>query len=202
MAAYFLSTLPLTLAAAEPCPFSIFLQPAIHCGTRVSASLTLVPAGYIGPGDAAPGGNFPLGQRVLAAQAVAQPDDHGLPLIQAVLHALAYPDAGLPGIQIVQHVVVHTDDVHQGEGAPVPVRLQRVRQGHLPLELFPAAEVHQNFIFNTPAGIGGKAHVLVRPEGGDALDEPDGADGDQVVLVVGLGVVFLKGLLQETNPPR
>lgn len=109
-------------------------------------SFTVAALGYIGPGDAALGGDFTLGQRVLSAQAVAQADDHGLPLVQAILYALPHPDTGLPGIQIVQHIVVHADDVHQGEGAAVPVCLQRVRQGYLPLELFPAAEVHQNFI--------------------------------------------------------
>ena len=50
MAVCFLSILPLILAAAEPCPFSIFLQSAIHCGTMVPTSLTLVPAGYIPTG--------------------------------------------------------------------------------------------------------------------------------------------------------
>ena len=50
--------------------------------------------------------------------------------------------------------------------------------------------MHQDLIFNTPAGIGGQPDVFVRLKGGDPLDEADGANGDQVVLVPGLGVVF------------
>ena len=60
----------------------------------------------------------------------------------------------------------------------------------------------QDSIFNTPGGIGGQAHVLIRFKGGDPFDKANSADRDQVVLVPGLSVIFFKGLLQETNPPR
>ena len=39
------------------------------------ASLTLVPAGYIGPGDTEGGGDLPLGQGDSTAQSIAQADD-------------------------------------------------------------------------------------------------------------------------------
>ena len=52
------------------------------------------------------------------------------------------------------------------------------------------AEIHQYFIFNTPAGIGSKPDLLIRLECGNALDQPDGSDGNQIVLVAIGGVIF------------
>ena len=72
---------------------------------------------YIGPADAALGGDLPLGTGRAAVQAVAQGDDLPLPVSQAGPDALAYLDAGVPGVQILQHGVVHRDHVHQGQGA-------------------------------------------------------------------------------------
>ena len=46
-------------------------------------------------------------------------------------------------------------------------------------------------IFNTPGRIGGKAGALIVGKSADRLDKTDGADGDQVILVVGGGVIFL-----------
>ena len=166
------------------------------------ASFTLAAAGYIGPGDAALGGDFPLGQGRPGIEPIAQGDHHGLPLVQALGDTPAHLGAGVSGVQLLQHVVIHLDGVQQREGIPVPVPVDGVGQGHLPLQLSLGAEVHQNFIFNAPGGIGGQADVLIRLEGADPLDQADGADGDQVVLVAVGGVVLLKGLLQETNPPR
>lgn len=129
------------------------------------------------------GGNLPLGERWLAIQAVPQGDDPGLPFGETLSHTPADLGAGVPGVQILQHVVFHADDIHQGEGAAVPVAVQGVREGDLSLELPLGAEVHQDFIFNAPAGIGGQPDIFIRFEGGDALDEPDGPNGDQVVLI-------------------
>ena len=65
------------------------------------------------------------------------------------------------------------------------------KEGRCPARHFPAFEPPgEDCIFNTAGGVGGQAHVPVRLEGGDALDEPDGADGDEIVLVARLGVVF------------
>ena len=59
------------------------------------------------------------------------------------------------------------------------------------LQLPLGAEVHQDLVFDTAGGIGGQAHVLVRLEGTDPLDQSDGADGDQIVLIpVGRIVLF------------
>ena len=110
------------------------------------ASFTLAAAGYIGPGDAALGGDFPLGQGRAGVESVAQGDDHGLPLVQALGHAPAHLGAGVPGIQLLQHIIVHADGIQKGQGVPIPVPVDGVGQGHLSLELPLGAEVHQDFI--------------------------------------------------------
>lgn len=45
-------------------------------------------------------------------------------------------------------------------------------------------------IFNAPAGVGSEPDIFIRLECGHPLDEPNGSDGDQIVLVAVGGVVF------------
>lgn len=99
------------------------------------ASLTLVPARYIAPADAALCGDLPLGLGRVVVQSIAADNDPALPVIQTGIHAAAHPPAGIPGVQVLQHGVVHSDDIHQRQRAPLPRRLQGVRQRDLPLQL-------------------------------------------------------------------
>ena len=154
------------------------------------ASFKLGAAEYIGPADAAPAGNFPLSLGQLIVQAVAQSDNHPLPRSQTGLDALTDLDAGVPSIQILQHVVVYRDHIHQRQGPSVPRRLQGVGEGYLTLELALRTKMHENLIFNAPAGIGGQPYIFIRLEGGDSLNQSNGPNGDQVVLISGLSVIF------------
>ena len=153
-------------------------------------------AGYIGPGDAAPGGDLPLGEGGAAVQAVAEGYDLPLPPVQAGLDAAAHPGAGILGIQVLQKGVVHPDGVHEGEGAPLPLPVQGVGERDLPLGLALGAEVHEHLIFDAAGGVGGQADLSVRTEGAHPLDEPDGANGNQVVLVA-VGSVVLLGRVKQ-----
>ena len=166
------------------------------------ASFTLAASLYIRPADPALGGDLPLGMRSLAAQPIAQGDDLSLPGRQAGLDALPHFFTGVPGVQFFQHIVIHRDYVHQGERVPVASRLQRLGERDLSLQLLLGPKMHQDLIFNTPAGIGGQPDVFVRLKGGDPLDEADGANGDQVVLVPGLGVVFFGRVKQKEEFSR
>ena len=166
------------------------------------ASFTLSASQYIGPGNPEGGGDFPLGQGDGAAQPVPQADDLRLPGGQTFPDELMEPERAVPVVDIVQHGVVHAHHVHQLEGVALLVCLNGVRQGDLPLELFLAAEVHENFIFNAAGGVGGQAGALLRVKAGDALDEADGADGDQVLLVGALGIVFLEQVKQKEEFAR
>ena len=56
-------------------------------------------------------------------------------------------------------------------------------------------------IFNTPCRICCKARALFRVESRDALDESNGADGDQVLLIGALGIVFLDDVGHQAQVP-
>ncbi|MNP69846.1 hypothetical protein D3C76_1659990 [compost metagenome] len=50
--------------------------------------------------------------------------------------------------------------------------------------------MHQDFVFNTTRGEGSQLRPLIRRKGFDGLDQPDGADGDQILQVLS-GIVEL-----------
>ena len=54
--------------------------------------------------------------------------------------------------------------------------------------------MHQDLIFHAAGSVGGQSCPLGRIKGGDPLDQTDGADGDQILLVGRLGIVFLVGV--------
>ena len=69
------------------------------------------------------------------------------------------------------------------------------------MQLFLAAEEHEDLVFYTSGGIGGKADVFLRFIAGDAFDESDSSDGDQIVLVYGLGVIFFNNMRHQPHIP-
>ena len=110
------------------------------------ASFTLAASLYIGPADAAAGGDLPLCSGRAVIQAVAQGDDGPLPGVEALPHTLPHSPARIPGIQILEHVVIHSNDIHQGQGIAVPAVFHGVGQGDLPLEFLLRPEVHEDLI--------------------------------------------------------
>ena len=54
--------------------------------------------------------------------------------------------------------------------------------------------MHEDLIFHAAGRIGGQPRAFGRIKGGNALDEPDGTNGDQILLIGGLGVVLLVGV--------
>ena len=84
-------------------------------------SFTIAPLRYIAPADATQRGNLTLGQGLLAAETIAQPNNHGFPFGETLLDTAAYFQAGVPHIQILKHRVVDADDVHKGQRSPVPL---------------------------------------------------------------------------------
>ncbi len=141
-------------------------------------SLTLVPAGYIGPADTTLTSDFPLGAGRFVIQTVAHGDDHPLPGRQAGMDTLPDLDAGISSIQVLQHVVVHRNHIHKRQRPSIPRRLQSLCEGYLPLKLPLGPEMHQNLILNAPAGVGGQAHIFIRLECGDPLDQSNRANGN------------------------
>ena len=55
----------------------------------------------------------------------------------------------------------------------------------------------EDSIFNTPAGVGGKARFAGGVKGVHGLHQADGADGNKVFLVAGEGVVFFHDVCHQ-----
>lgn len=166
------------------------------------ASFTLLAARYIAAADAIDGGDLALGLRRAALKAVAAADHICLTLRQALPHQPPHEQAVFLVLQVGEHRIVHPDHVHQIQVPARLIRLNRLRERNLPLQLPLRAKVHEDFIFNASARICCQADALVRAEGVDGLDQADRADGDQVVLMVGLGVVLLEDAFLKANLPR
>ncbi len=130
-----------------------------------------------------------------AADAVAKLEDAAFPWGEAFVEISVHLGVLLLAAQILQKIRVIAQHIHQGQGAAVPAGVNVVRQGNILGALLLAAEMHQYLILHAAGGIGGKAGTLGRVEGGDPLDQPNGADGDQVLLIRPLGIVFLGGLM-------
>ena len=150
-----------------------------------------------------------MGLRRLSIQPVPAHDDQLLPVGQTALHHVPHLLTGVPGVQVLQHGVLHPDDVHQGQGAPLVLLVQGVVQGHLPRQPSGLAQVHEHLVLNAPGGVGGQLDLLLHVVGVDRFDETQGADGDEVVGVAAdLGVVFFDDVGDQAQvvfdelPPR
>lgn len=155
------------------------------------ASLTLAPARYVAARDpklfcdlALRAGHFP-------AEAIARGDDLFLPLRQAFVYEFSHAQAVVPILDIEVHRVLHADNVHEIERLAVGIGIERIVERHLALRLLPAAKVHEDLILHAFGSISRKASPLFRAIAGNPLDKPDGADRDQVVLLVRLRIVLL-----------
>lgn len=74
------------------------------------------------------------------------------------------------------------------------------KEGRYPAAFQEVSEpLGEDCIFNTTGGIGGQAHVSVRLERGDSLDKSDGADGNEIVLVARLSVIFLDNVSDQAK---
>ena len=60
----------------------------------------------------------------------------------------------------------------------------------------------EDCIFNTTGCVSGESGPFGRVEAGDSLDQPNGADGDEVVLVGVLGVIFFGRVKQREGFSR
>ena len=166
------------------------------------ASLTLVPARHIAAADAVVRRHLPLGLGQPPIQPAPPPQDVRLPLCQLFRDQPAQQRPILFVLQLLQHGVLLAHHVAEIQGIPLGARLQRVAERHLPLHLPLRPKMHEDFILNTPAGVGRQLDAPVGAEGVHRLDEPYGADGDQILLIGRLGVVFLEDASLKANLPR
>ena len=150
---------------------------------------------YIAAADAALSGCLPLPAGRLSAQTIAQ-DDH-LPLLvsQHAVHRPADLLYHFPVAHPFQKILLIADHIHQRQRRPVVARFYVIGKGHILAGLPLGPEIHQDLVFHTAGGIGGQPCALGWIKGGDALDQPDGTDGYQILLVRNLGIVFFEELM-------
>ena len=108
--------------------------------------LTVSAAGYIAAADAEGRSHLALGLRQAAGKSVPAADHLRLPVRKAAAHQLPDAQALLPIGHIREHGVVAAHHIHEAEGAPGGVGLDGIGQGHLPLQLFAAAKIHEHLI--------------------------------------------------------
>ena len=152
----------------------------------------LFQPGDIGLGDAQPVCHLLLGQ----LSAAPQPKPHGddVPFAGAQLcHRLRQHLAvcvRLDGTH--DHVAVRTQHIAEQQLLAVPVGVQRLVEADLHAAAAVLPQVHEYLVFDAAGGVGGQLDILVGTKRVDGLDQPDGADGDQV-LDVDAGVLKAAG---------
>lgn len=179
---------------ATPC--RVALDKSLHCNA-FRASLTLVAVIYIRAADPEQDGDLALRLGACVIEPVPHGDDLRLSGQQRLAHVRGKLAARLPGAQVVEHVVLNADDFHQGEAVPVLIRIDRVRQRQVAGRFFQAPEIHQDFIFDASAGIRGQADPPLRLICGNPFDQPNGADGDEIVLFTYQRVIFLDDMRDQ-----
>ena len=141
----------------------------------------LFQTGDIGLGDSKPVRHLFLRLLPAASQSKAQRDDLLFPGRehlqcrgqQRAVHIL------LNGTH--DRVLLCPQHIAEQQLVSVPIGVERLIKGDLPLSVGIFAQMHQDLIFDTAGGIRRQLDVLVRPVGAHRLDEPDGADGNQVL---------------------
>lgn len=166
------------------------------------ASFTLLAARYIAAADGEGGGYLALGLGEVSGEAVAAADHLRLPVSEAGVYQVANVLLLLPVGHVREHGIVAAHHIHKAQGAPGVIAVDGVGQGHLSLQLFAAAKVHEHLVFHAPGGVGGQAYLTLRAEGVHSLYEADGADGDQVLLLGRLGIILFEDASLKANLPR
>lgn len=166
------------------------------------ASFTLLAARYIAAADTVQRCHLLLRLGQPPLQSVAPSDDVRLPLRQYLRHQPPDELTVFLVLQLLQHGVLLAHHVAEVQGISLRPRLDGVRQRHLALQLPLRPKMHQDLIFNTSAGVGGEADALVGAERVHRLDQSDGADGDQILLIVRLRVVLFEDAFLKANLPR
>ena len=110
------------------------------------ASLTLVPARYIAARDSELLGHLALRAGHFPAKAITHGDDLPLALGQAVAHELSHEQAVVAVLNVEVHRVLHADDVEKRKRVAVGVGIERIVERDLPLQLLPAAKIHEDLI--------------------------------------------------------
>ena len=162
-----------------------------------ASSLTLSAPGYIGAGNAELFRDFPLSLRLADVDAVAHLDDGAFAAAQSALDVSAQLLRFHLQVDVVGDGVFAADHVEQCQLVAVLVGVDGVVNVHILRGFLLVSKIHEDLIFDTSCGIGREAGAFFSVEGGDRFDQADGADGDQIVLILGVGVVFFDDVCDQ-----
>ena len=81
----------------------------------------------------------------------------------------------------------------------IPVNIERFIDGDLQFGLVIPAQIHEDLVFNTTGGIGGKFDIFLWIEGIDCFDQSNCADGDQVFYAYTGIVKFFRYIYNQTQ---
>lgn len=155
------------------------------------ASFTLSAAGYIAAGDTEGASDFTLGKGNGSAQTITEPNDFRFSGGKAVPDKLMQADCVITVAEVLQHGIIDAHDIHQLKGVAILIAVQGIRERDFALYLALASKVHQDLIFDATSSVGSQSCFLGRVKAGNALNQTDGADGNKVLLIAVLGVIFL-----------
>ena len=127
-------------------------------------------------------GGFFLGALDAVQQPEAQFHDLALPRGEQ-RHRL--PEGGPLGTlfePLADQVFVAAEDVGEKQLVAVAVHVQRLVDAGLLPAVGAFAQVHQDLVADAPAGVGGQLDIPRGRKGVHRLDQPDGANGDHVLL--------------------
>ena len=88
------------------------------------------------------GGDLPLRQRLVSAQAIAELQDLALAVIQAGVHVRIHLLIPVAQFDPVQLLIFTTDDIHQRQGITVAIAVQCFGQRNFTRGPPPGAKVH------------------------------------------------------------
>ena len=111
-------------------------------------------------------------------------------------HGKAFPDIPAElfrfdaAVQLIAYAVFSGHDVHERQDISVLIRVDGLVHGDILCVLLRGAEKHENFVFYASRSVAGKAYSFGIVKCVGSFNEADGADGNQIILIIGSGIVF------------
>lgn len=155
----------------------------------------LLDTGHITAADARLLRHLPLSVGRIAPQPIAQLHHQPFLFRQTFRDSLPQCRDPLPGADGFQQVLIPADHIHQRKCRSIRPRFDIIRQRYILRTLFLRSKMHQYLVFHTPGGISGQPCPLGCIKCSDSFYQPNRSNGDQVLLIRSLCVVFLGGLM-------
>ena len=95
--------------------------------------------------------------------------------------------------------VLAADNILQGKRIAVTIRLERVRERKLACTLALLPKIHQQLVLDAFGGVCRQPDILIRLKGVHGFNQPDRADGQQIVLLRTYGVILFYNMRYQSK---